>query len=249
MKRVSTYFNSYTVETKKHDRNKVVMNKSIMETIVYNQEGKEVGKVTLPEKVFGVPWKADLVHQVATSMMTSVRRGTAHTKDRSEVSGGGKKPWRQKGTGRARHGSTRSPIWVGGGVAHGPRNDQNFFRKINKKAKYGAFCALLSRKFKEGEVLFVDRIELREPKTKEAKKVLVNLSAVKGFDGLAAKKQNAAVVAVEKRDVSLDRSFKNIGNISLEEVRNLNPLCLLQYKYVIIANPSVSLPILNRASA
>src|SRR5690349_19754974 len=106
-----------------------------METTVYNQKGQEAGKIKLSEAVFGAPWNADLVHQVVVSMQSSARHSIAHTKTRGEVSGGGKKPWQQKGTGRARHGSTRSPIWVGGGIAHGPRSDKNYDRKVNKKAK------------------------------------------------------------------------------------------------------------------
>lgn len=127
-----------------------------MEAIVYNKNGKEAGKIALNDKVFGVAWNADLVHQVATAMMSNRRAGTAHTKDRSEVSGTGKKPWRQKGTGRARHGSKRSPIWVGGGVAHGPRSDKNYEKKLTKKMKAKALMTLLSRKLKDGQILFVD---------------------------------------------------------------------------------------------
>src|SRR3954467_5139183 len=106
-----------------------------MESTVYNQKGKEVGKIQLAEQIFGLKWNADLVHQVVTSMESSARTNVAHTKNRGEVSGGGKKPWQQKGTGRARHGSIRSPIWVGGGVTHGPRKDKDYDRKINKKMK------------------------------------------------------------------------------------------------------------------
>ena len=106
-----------------------------MEQKVYNQKGEEAGKIKLPESIFGVPWNADLVHQVVVAMTSSMRHSIANTKTRGEVSGGGKKPWQQKGTGRARHGSTRSPIWVGGGIAHGPRKEKNYDRKINKKAR------------------------------------------------------------------------------------------------------------------
>ena len=97
-----------------------------MESPIYSIEGKKTGNITLPESVFGVRWNADLVKQVVDSLLSTKRKPVAHTKNRGEVAGGGKKPWQQKGTGRARHGSTRSPIWVGGGITHGPRNEKNY---------------------------------------------------------------------------------------------------------------------------
>src|SRR3989338_8555313 len=149
-----------------------------MDAQVYNQKGEAVGKIKIPESIFGVRWNSDLVHQVVTSMLSSKRKGTAHAKTRGEVRGGGKKPWKQKGTGRARHGSSRSPIWVGGGVTHGPRNEKNYFRKVNKKMKTKALLTVLSRKFRDGEVAFVDEISLKEPKTKLAIRTLVSLSKI-----------------------------------------------------------------------
>ena len=116
-----------------------------LEANVYSQEGKEVSKITLSEKIFGVEWNANLVHDVVVSMQGNARSNSAHTKNRGEVRGGGKKPWKQKGTGRARHGSSRSPIWAGGGVAHGPRNERDYTRKINKNVRAKALASVLSQ--------------------------------------------------------------------------------------------------------
>jgi large subunit ribosomal protein L4 len=212
-----------------------------MEAIVYNVEGKNVGKVALPESIFGLSWNADLVHQVMVSMRSNERDPIAHTKTRGEVSGGGKKPWRQKGTGRARHGSTRSPIWVGGGVAHGPRNDKNYSRKINKKVKTKALLTVLSRKFRDGEVLFVDTLSFTVPKAAQAKTTLTTLAGIKGFEKLATKPKNAALIAIEKKTNAVMKSFSNFGNVEVEEARNISALSLLNHKYLVITNPKESL--------
>lgn len=210
-----------------------------METKLYTQNGKEAGKITLPENVFGLSWNADLVHQVTVAMRSNEREPIAHTKTRGEVSGTGKKPWQQKGTGRARHGSRRSPIWVGGGVAHGPRNDKNFARKINRKTKTKALFTILSRKYKDGEILFVDSLSFKAPKTKDAKAVVLSLAGIKGFEKLATKPKNVALIATDKKDVNLSKSFQNFGNFSVEETRNINPLSVLNHKYLIIVKDSI----------
>lgn len=203
----------------------------------------------MPELVFGVPWNADLVHEVVRLMNSNSRNNIAHTKTRGEVRGGGKKPWKQKGTGRARHGSTRSPIWVGGGVAHGPRNTQNYERKINKKAKTKALFTILSRKYKDGEVIFVDDIKFDKPQTKEAKNILLSLSKIKGFEKLSTKKVNTAIVALDKKTATVEKSFNNFGNISVEEFRNINPVSILNHTYLIISNPAQSLKTLESKTA
>jgi large subunit ribosomal protein L4 len=216
-----------------------------MEATIYNQQAKESGKITLPKEVFGLDWNADLVHQVVASMNTASRKPYGHTKTRAEVRGGGKKPWQQKGTGRARHGSTRSPIWVKGGVAHGPRNDKNFDRKVNKKMKIKALNTILSAKLKDNEIVFVDAINLTEAKTKHAAEIIKTLGGNQAFNKLATKRTNAAIIAMSKKDVAAERAFRNIGKVVVTESRNLSPVDLLNYKYVIFVNPQECVKMLS----
>lgn len=216
------------------------------EATIYNQKGKEAGKINLLENVFGLKWNADLVHQVATSMESSARTPVAHVKNRGEVRGGGKKPWKQKGTGRARHGSIRSPIWVGGGVTHGPNKDKNFFRKVNKKMKAKALYTLLSAKLRDGQILFVDSLSLGEPKTKFGREALISLSKIKGFSEISSKRKNAAYIAMPEKNQNVFRSLSNFSNMAVDEIRNINPLDLLKYKYVIICNPNAALLIISQ---
>lgn len=217
-----------------------------MEAQIYNQAGKETGKFTLPKEVFGLSWNADLVHEIVRLMQSNARSAIANTKTRGEVRGGGKKPWQQKGTGRARHGSRRSPIWVGGGVAHGPRADKNFSRKVNKKAKAKALYTILSRKWKDGEILFLDEVKFAGPKTSDAKKVVMSLSKIKGFERLATKKVNTAMIAIDKKSDAVEKSFRNFGNIDVEEFRNMNPVSVLNHTYLIVTNPEASFKALTK---
>ena len=200
--------------------------------------------MTLPEGVFGLPWNADLVHQVVSSMEWNARQHVAHTKTRGEVRGGGRKPWKQKGTGRARHGSTRSPIWVGGGVAHGPRNDENYNRKINKKMKTKALYTILSQKMRDGEIVLVKEFAFEAPKAAQAKEILTSLSGVKGLEKFS-KNKNAAFIALASKDVKVEKSFNNFGNVEVNEIRNINPLVALRYKYLVIANPDEAVKVLE----
>lgn len=227
---------------------KTASKKAVAENIevkVYDQNGKSASSIQAPGAIFGLPWNADLVHQVVESMRSSARQPLAHTKTRGEVRGGGKKPWKQKGTGRARHGSTRSPIWVGGGVAHGPRNDKDYTRKINKKMKAKAIYTILSRKFRDGEVLFVDSLSLSAPKTKDAKAAFEKLGKVAGFEAMPARRNNSALIAVPALDKNVKLGFQNMGNLEVMEVRNINPLALLQYKYVVMTSPEEALKTLS----
>ena len=198
--------------------------------------GDKVGVTTLPESIFNAPWRADLVHQVTTAMQANARQNRAHTKDRSEVSGGGKKPWKQKGTGQARHGSTRSPIWRHGGITFGPRNERDYSEKINKKMRMGALISVLSKKAKDGEIILVDKLSFAAPKTAEAKNFIVALAKGAGVSALR-KHNKAALIALASYDTNTIKSFANIGTIATEEVRNLNPLSLMTSKYLIIEQP------------
>ncbi len=216
-----------------------------LEANVYSQEGKKISSIALSENIFGASWNADLVHEVVLSMQSNARANTAHTKDRSEVSGGGKKPWKQKGTGRARHGSSRSPIWSGGGVAHGPRNERNYARKINKNARAKALACVLSQKFVDGDIVFVDALTFATPKTAEARKFITALGAVEQLKEIGTKKTNAALVVLADRDENAELSFRNFGNVHVMSVKDVNPVTLLTYKYVVVAKPEEALKALE----
>lgn len=219
-----------------------------METQVYNQKGKSVGKLNLPESLFALPWNADLVHQVVTAMQANARTPVAHTKTRGEVRGGGKKPWRQKGTGRARHGSTRSPIWKGGGITHGPRNEKSYEQKINKKMRTKALYTVLSEKLRKGQILFLEELSLKNIKTKDAVAIVKDLSKVEGFEKMVGGKKPNTYITVPAKSEILKKSFGNIPTVEIDEVRNMNPVDLLSYRYIIISQPTESIAFLGGKS-
>ncbi len=219
-----------------------------MKAQVFTQDGKKSGEVTLPEKLFGVAWNPDLVHEVIVSMQSNARAGTAHTKDRSEVSGGGKKPWKQKGTGRARHGSRRSPIWRGGGVTFGPSSEKDFSKKINKKVRQKAFVTTLSKKHADGEVIFVENLSFDAPKAAEAKNAVKAIASGAGKEDLATKRNNAAIIVLNERNESAEKSFQNFGNLEVVQAKDINSVDLLTYKYVVVATPAESLATLEKRS-
>src|SRR5690606_23319368 len=143
---------------------------------VYNMKGETVGEIDLKDEVFGAPVREALMHQAVVRHLANARQGTVSTKTRAEVSGGGRKPWRQKGTGRARHGSIRSPIWVGGGTVFGPK-PRDYRQKLPKKARRAALRSALSSKVASGDFVVLDALHLDAPKTKEMAEVLTNLKA------------------------------------------------------------------------
>ena len=216
---------------------------------VFSQEGKESGTITLAESVFGVAWNKDLMHEMVVSLRSNARFSTAHTKDRSEVRGGGKKPWKQKGTGRARHGSNRSPIWAGGGIAHGPRTAKVYERKINKNVRSKALAISLSKKYADGEMIFVEALSFEIPKTAQAKIVVAALAKATDKTQLVTKRKNTALFVLPKRDENVEKSFQNFSNMEVIAAKDVNLLELLTYKYVVIADPKASLSLLQvRAS-
>jgi large subunit ribosomal protein L4 len=216
-----------------------------MEAKIYSISGNKTETMTLPENMFGLKWNADLVHQVVVGMQANGRSLVAHTKNRGEVSGGGKKPWKQKGTGRARHGSNRSPIWKGGGITHGPRVDKIYAVKINKKMRVAALMTVLSRKWRDGEIIFVDSFSFSTPKTKDAVTALARIATESGEKMLTTKRKNAAIIAFARKDVAGGKSFKNLQSMLVQEVRNLNPLDIVTNKYLVIEKPKESISILS----
>ena len=195
---------------------------------VYNQEGKEISEIKLNEAIFGLPWNDDLVHQAVRVAFANQRPVLASTKDRSEVRGGGRKPWRQKGTGRARHGSIRSPLWKGGGVTFGPTSERNFKLKINKKMAQKALITALSGKAKDNEILILEDLKLSAPKTKEMAKVMLNFSQIKN-----------ALLVISEPNENVKRASKNLPNLEIININNLNILDVLKYQYLILTKESI----------
>ena len=218
-----------------------------METTIYNKQGKKGGSVKLPESVFGLTWNGDLVHQVMHAIQANSRAGTADTKGRAEVRGGGKKPWKQKGTGRARHGSSRSPIWVGGGVTHGPLSEKNYKQKVNRKMASKALATVLSAKVRDNQVLFIDDLGLsKAPKTSEAAEMVQAFAGISGFEKLAKARTPKAMLVIPKADRVLAQSFRNIPQIQISLAKDLNTLDVLNYQYVIVVDPTESLAVLEK---
>jgi large subunit ribosomal protein L4 len=207
-----------------------------MKTDVYNLNNEVVGSIDLPASVFGTKWNETIVKQVLDAQRANARSPWAHVLDRSEVRGGGKKPWRQKGTGRARHGSTRSPIWVGGGKAHGPRNDKDYSQKVNKKMKRVALFSALSRKVKDGEVKVFDTLIIEKPKTKE---LAVALS--KSITLRKGGKRYDVLLVSDVANKNLFRAASNLEKTKVIAADSLNIYDILNYKNLFIDKDMVAM--------
>ena len=194
---------------------------------VLNMEGKEVGSMELNDAVFGVEINEHLVHQAVVLQLANNRQGTQKAKTRSEVSGGGRKPWRQKGTGHARQGSTRAPQWTGGGVVFAPvPRDYSF--KMNKKEKRAALKSALSSRVAENKFIVVDEIKFDEIKTKKFQEVLNNLNV------------NKALVVLEDGNTNVEISARNIANVKTARTNTINVFDILKYNTVIATKAAVA---------
>ena len=195
-----------------------------MKCKVYNLGGEITGEMDLSAAVFEVEKNADLLHQVIVSLQSNRRRAIAHTKTRAEVRGGGRKPWKQKGTGRARAGSLRSPIFKGGGVIFGPRSNRNFSKKINRKMKQKAFLIALSSKVKDSEMRIVENFDIAHAKTK----VLVEFIAKIGGTG------KSVLFVSPQQNANLKRSLANIDRAKFLMAGGISSLDLLNNKFLIL---------------
>ena len=194
---------------------------------VYNMEGKEVGTIELNDAVFGVEVNEHLVHMAVVSQLANKRQGTQKAKTRSEVSGGGRKPWRQKGTGHARQGSTRSPQWAGGGVVFAPvPRDYSF--KLNKKEKRAALKSVLTSRVQDGKLIVVDELKFDEIKTKNFTNVMNNLKVEKGL------------VVIADNDVNVVMSARNVADVDTTLVNTINVYDVMKAKTVVLTKDAVA---------
>ena len=194
---------------------------------VYNMEGNEVGKMDLSDAVFGVEVNEHLVHMAVVAQLANNRQGTQKAKTRSEVSGGGRKPWRQKGTGHARQGSTRAPQWTGGGIVFAP-TPRDYTIRLNKKEKRAALKSALTSRVLENKFIVVDELKLDEIKTKKFQNVLNNL------------KVNKALVVVDENSDNVVKSAKNIQSVKTAYVNTINVYDILKYNTVVASKAAVA---------
>ncbi len=195
---------------------------------LYNNEGNQVGEVSLEDSIFATDININLMHRAVQMYLASQRRGTASTKQRGEVRGGGRKPWRQKGTGRARHGTIRSPLWVGGGVTFGPK-PRDYSQKMTKKAKRKAIKSALTSKLKDGKLVVLEDLSMEAPKTKEVVHLLENL-----------KINHKVLIVTSSSDLNVYRSVRNIPGVESTVASNLNVYDILNHDYLVLTQEAVS---------
>ncbi len=206
-----------------------------MKCAVYNQQGEETGETLLPKGIFEVKENKDLLWQAVRAYMANSRLGRPHTKTRGQVRGGGRKPWRQKGTGRARASSIRSPLWRGGGAVFGPNKDKNYKQKINKKTRRLALLMALSTKARDKQIFIIEDLKIKSGKTKEMAEIVDILRSKIGF--LAKGK---ILVAISESQEKVLRAAKNIPGFTIIEVRNLNPKEVISCKSLLMTKNAVT---------
>lgn len=201
-----------------------------MKAKLSNPNSKDNATLELPDELFNTKFNNKVVYQVATSMQKNRRRNDQHTKDREAVKGGGSKPWPQKGTGRARHGSIRSPLWQGGGVTFGPIKEKNLKKKINKKTKKKALKMVLSKKLEDDEIFFVDKIKATEGKTKNAKEWI---------ETIIPEPDKSTLILPPNNNQLLRRATNNLPKYATMRAQDINPLELLRFQNIIIPKKSI----------
>jgi large subunit ribosomal protein L4 len=199
---------------------------------VYNTAGQVVKDVDVNDDIYSVAVQQSLVHQVVVAQQANARHNFAHTKDRSEVRGGGKKPWRQKGTGRARHGSSRSPIWIGGGVTFGPRKDRNFSKDVNKKMKRKALFMTLTDKLAKEQMVVLDALTVETPKTKDM---------VQAFAALPVGRK--VLVVLPETNENVWKAVRNIPNVKTITANSLNVVDVLNADTLVV--PEAALEVIE----
>jgi large subunit ribosomal protein L4 len=227
-----------------------------MKLNIYNQEGEAKGQKEVSDAIFAVKANPGLINEAITAQMANMRTVLAHTKTRSEVRGGGKKPWRQKGTGRARVGSNRSPLWIGGGIIFGPNADRNFSKKINKKAKRKAMFMVLSDRAANNGLAILEKLSLADYKTKVMNEILNNLEnkVFNVFKAVDDKKKSTSAKATKAKarttgrnilfindatDDKVNNSGRNLAGVKIINSDNINIVDLLNYKNIIISDKAV----------
>lgn len=205
-----------------------------MKIKVYNQSAEAVKDLDLSAKIFGVKPNNELLHQAVIAQQANARQVLAHTKTRSEVSGGGKKPWKQKGTGRARAGSSRSPLWIGGGVTFGPRKDRNFKQKINQKMKQKAMFMALSDRVSTGTMVILDNLDFNEYKTKNFNAMLTAIEKK-----VLANDRRDILVVNDSKNEKTQYSGRNLKGVRIINLENINLLDILNYKNLLVTENAV----------
>jgi len=200
-----------------------------MKAPCYNQAGEPTKESVLPQELFGQAAKPELIHQVVVAQQANRRRVIASTKDRAEVSGGGRKPWRQKGTGRARHGSIRSPLWVGGGVTFGPNNQRNYKQKINRAMARKALLGVLNAKAQDSQVILIDDLKIEQPKTKLVATVVGKLPL-----------NGRALMVVGSGEKDVRKAGRNLAGLNIIPADQLTALQAISYRFLVLSQSGLT---------